>query len=79
MEHRVEHAVGPLQLPAGKLAHPFEDGVAVGVTLGQNGEDQGRGSGGDEVFVDVHCLYTREGQYLELLYIILLCISTAGA
>ena len=54
VEYWVEHSVGPLQLPAGKLAHALEERVAVRVTLGQNGENQWGGGGGDEVFVDVH-------------------------
>ena len=56
VEHRIEHSIGPLQLAGGKLAHAFQDGVAIGVTLRQNRKNE-RGSGsGDEVFIDVHIL-----------------------
>src|SRR5690606_25359616 len=81
VEHRVEHAVGPLQLAAGKLAHALEDRVAVGVVLGQDGEDQRRGGGRDEVFVDVHgspCAH-RETRitawYVALPYTVVLCMA----
>src|SRR6185436_11921605 len=31
VEHGIEHAVGPLQVPAGQLGHSLDDGVAVTV------------------------------------------------
>src|SRR6476661_4022703 len=59
VEHRVEHSIGPLQVTGGKLAHALEDGVAVGVALSQNGENQWGGAGGDQIFADVHGLVGR--------------------
>jgi hypothetical protein len=38
----IEHAVGPLHLAAGQLADPLDDGVAVAVALGEDGQDQRR-------------------------------------
>ena len=54
VEHRVEHAVRPLQLPAGQLVHALDDGVAVALALAEDGQHQRRGRGGDEVLADVH-------------------------
>src|SRR5512139_2917037 len=54
MEHRIEHAVSPLQSASGELTNPFQDGVAVAVPFGQDGEYQGRRRGCDEVFADAH-------------------------
>ena len=54
VEHRVEHAVGPLQLAPRELADSLENGVAVALTLAEDGQHQGRGGCGDEVFTYVH-------------------------
>ena len=42
----IEHAVGPLQMPAGQLGDALDDRVAIAVTVGKNGEDEGRRGGG---------------------------------
>ena len=54
VQHRIEHAVGPLQVAARQLAHPLDDGVAVAVPFGEDGEHERRGRGGDEVLAEVH-------------------------
>jgi hypothetical protein len=66
-----------MQLAAGKLAHSLEDCVTVGIAFGQNGENQRGSTGGDEVFVDVHrhSMSSAGKLYLELPYIIVLCMS----
>ena len=53
-------------LRAGEVLDPLEDGIAVAVPLGQDGEDQGGGRGGDQVLVDLHAL---PRAYLAVLYI----------
>src|SRR5439155_21265239 len=60
MQHWVQHAVGPLQVAAGELGHALDDGVAVAIALGEDGEHQRRGRRGDEVLAEVHAnkLYT---------------------
>ena len=54
VQHRIEHAVGPLQVPARQLGHPLDDGVAVAVAFGEDGEHERRGGGGDQVLAHVH-------------------------
>src|SRR5687768_12950569 len=87
MENRIEHAVGPLQLAPGQLANPFQDGVAIGVPFGQDGENQGSGCRRDQILVDVHRTGGADGdECIEVLYIDLQCTqgrarytSTMGA
>ena len=40
--------------PPDKLGHALDDGVAVAVTFGEDGEDERGGGGGDQVFAEVH-------------------------
>ena len=54
MQERVEHSVRPLQIAPGECAHALEDRVAVALAVGEDGENERSGGGGDEVFVDVH-------------------------
>src|SRR5687768_2209505 len=54
VQHRIEHPVGPLELPPGQLAHPLQDRVAVRVPLGDDREDQRSGRGSYQVLVDFH-------------------------
>src|SRR3989442_11606807 len=49
VQHRVEHAVGPLQMAPRQFRHPLDDCIAITVTLGQDGQHQRRGGGGDQV------------------------------
>src|SRR5690606_28829982 len=52
MEYGIEHPVGPLQLAPGQLTNPLQDGVAVAVPFGQDGENQRRRRRRDEILVD---------------------------
>src|SRR4029077_20218778 len=54
VQHRIQHAVGPMQMPPGQLVDALDDGVAVALTLGEDGEHEWRRRGGDEVFSEVH-------------------------
>jgi hypothetical protein len=54
VQHRIEHAVGPVEMPAGELADAFDDGVAVAVTFGEDGEHERRRRGGDEILSELH-------------------------
>src|SRR5215204_5938524 len=77
VEHRIQHSVGPLQIPSGKLVHPPENSVAIRVTLRQDGENQWSRGSGDKIFVDVHTVQvSRLSLYLVLLYMALLCTSS---
>lgn len=53
MEEGVDHAIGPLELTVRQFGHPLDDGVTVALPLTEDGEDEGCGRGGDEVFLDV--------------------------
>src|SRR6185436_13830006 len=56
MQDGIKHPVRPLQVPPGEIADSLEDGVAVAVPFGQDGQhDRGRG-GGYQVLVDRHTL-----------------------
>src|ERR1044072_9065945 len=57
METGVERPAGPLQMPAGELTNTLEDGVAVAVAFGQDGQHDRGGGGGYQVLVDHHDLY----------------------
>ena len=48
MKDRVKHAIGPLQLLMGMGLDLLDDGVTVGFALGEEGEDERFGGGGDE-------------------------------
>src|SRR6185369_10275189 len=48
MQDRVKHAIGPLQLLMGMSFDLLDDGVTVGFALGEEGEDERFGGGGDE-------------------------------
>src|SRR5262245_17938959 len=78
VEHRVQHAVRPLQLAARELGHALDDGVAIALAFAEDREDQWSGRGGDEVLADVHGLAGPGQQYIEALYIVLLCIASHG-
>ena len=54
VQHRVEHAVGPLQVAARQLGHALDDRVTVTVAFGEDREHERRGGGGDQVFAEVH-------------------------
>ena len=47
VEDGVEHAVGPLEFAAGAGFDFLDDGVAVAFAVGQEGENQRLGGGGD--------------------------------
>ena len=53
MQNRVEHAVCPLQTAARQAGHPLDDGVAVAVTLGRDGEHERRGGRRDEILPEI--------------------------
>src|SRR4029453_1223429 len=50
----IEHAVGPLQVPARQLGHSLDDGVAVAVAVGKDGEHERRGGRRNQVLGHVH-------------------------
>ena len=54
VEHGIEHAVGPLQVPARQLGHSLDDGVAVAVAFGKDGEHERRGGRRNQVLAHVH-------------------------
>ena len=54
VQHRIEHAVGPLQVPARQLGHSLDDGVAVAVAFGKDGEHERRGGRSNQVLTHVH-------------------------
>ena len=53
VQHGIEHAVGPLQVPARQLCDPLDDGVAVTVAFGQDGQHERRGGSSNQVFTHV--------------------------
>jgi hypothetical protein len=52
VEDGVKHAVGPLDFVFGEFLNVLDDGVAIRLTLGKEGKDEGFGGGGDEFFGD---------------------------
>ena len=76
VQHGVEHAVRPLQVPAGRFADALEDGVPVTVTLGQDREDDGGRGGGGQVFTDLRHLPSPGRRDMSMQYIAALCIAT---
>src|SRR5688500_20243612 len=54
VEHGIEHSVGPFQPAAREVAHSLENGVAVRVAFGEDGQDKRCRGGGDKILVDIH-------------------------
>src|SRR4029077_13021226 len=54
VQHRIQHAVGPMQVPAGQLVDALDDGVAVALTLGEDGEHEWRCRRGNQNFSEGH-------------------------
>lgn len=54
MEDRVKHAIRPLEMAAGQLAHPFDNGVAVTVSFSEDREDERGGGSGHKIFTEFH-------------------------
>ena len=54
VEHGIEHAVGPLQMPARQLRDPLDDGVAVAIAFGEDREHERGGGRSYQVLVHVH-------------------------
>ncbi len=66
VQDRVEHAVGPLHVPARELPYPLQDGIPVAVLVGQDRQDQrGRGRG-DEILVDLHQITRRASRGIRV-------------
>src|SRR5882762_7676090 len=54
VQHRIQHAIGPLQLTARQLADPFDNCVAVTVAPGQKGQHERRRRGRNEILTELH-------------------------
>src|SRR5262249_40016739 len=54
MQDRIEHSVGPLEVPARQLGDSLDDRVAVIVAFGKDGEHKRRGRGRNQVLTEVH-------------------------
>src|SRR5688572_949954 len=65
MEHRIEHASGPLKLPVGTILDCLEDCVAVALGLGEEREDKRLGGGSDEFLANHRSTIHRGMMYVK--------------